>query len=86
MAAELPHARVDGFDIYMDQLPYLEGLPSNASFSHLDALGEIPDDLIGQHDIVHTRLLTLVVTSGNPEPLFGNLLSMLSMLRMILIL
>ena len=86
MAAELPHARVDGFNIYMDQLPYLEGLRSNASFSHLYVLGEIPDDLIWQYDIVYTRLLTLVVTSGNPEPPFGNLLSMLSMLCMILIL
>ena len=71
----MPNALVDGFDISMDQLPYLEGLPSNASFSHLDALGEISDDLIGQYDIVHTRLLTSVVTSGNPEPLFGNLSS-----------
>lgn len=71
----MTNALVDGFDISMDQLPYLEGLPSNEVFSHLDALGEISDDLIGQYDIVNTRLLTLVMTSGNPEPLFGNLSS-----------
>ena len=80
LAAELPDAQIDGFDISMDQLPSLKGLPSNVSFSHLDALGTIPDNLIGHYDIVHARLLTLALTTGNPGPLFRNLLSMLSTL------
>ncbi len=44
----------------------------------LDALGEIPEELVGMYDIVHLRLFQVVVTDGDPGPLLRNMLRMLS--------
>ena len=78
VAASLPHAHVDAFDISLDQLPSLDGPLDNVSFEYLNALADIPEELRGRYDIVHARLLSLAVTSGDPTLLFKNLLSMLS--------
>ena len=78
VASTLPNAHVDGFDISFDQLPSLEELPNNISFKKLDALGEIPSEFRERYDIVHCRMMSLAISSGDPTPLLENLLSMLS--------
>lgn len=43
---------------------------------HWDIFADLPDDMIGQYDHVHVRLLVLVL-DGNCQPVIGNLLKML---------
>ena len=45
---------------------------------HLDALGEIPEELIGVYDVVQLRLFQVVVKDNDPGPLLRNVVSMLS--------
>ena len=45
---------------------------------HLDALGEIPEHLLGVYDIVQLRLFQVVVRDNDPGPLLRNVLKMLS--------
>ena len=44
----------------------------------LDALGEIPEHLVGVYDIVQLRLFQVVVKDDDPGPLLRNMLKMLS--------
>ena len=44
----------------------------------LDALGEIPEHLIGIYDIVHLQLFQVVVKNNDPGPLLQNMLRILS--------
>ena len=48
------------------------------SIRHLDALGKIPQELIGIYDVVQLRLFQVVVKDGDPGPLLRNVISMLS--------
>ena len=43
----------------------------------INALEGLPEDLIGQFDLVHVRLFMFVVS--DPQPLLKNLIRMLSM-------
>ncbi|KAL8818343.1 MAG: hypothetical protein Q9191_007962, partial [Dirinaria sp. TL-2023a] len=76
----LPEAEVDGFDISLDQLPPQDHLPKNIKFGLLNILEDVPQQLQGRYDIVHCRMMSLVLTTGDPVPMFRNLLSMLSMI------
>ena len=74
-----PTARLSGFDISAAQFPPSEWLPPNLSFDTLDAFSTVPSGLIGQFDIVHLRMLIIVVQT--PEmftTLIRNAMSMLS--------
>ncbi|KAK2038881.1 umta methyltransferase family protein [Colletotrichum somersetense] len=53
--------------------PHQQWLPPNVRVRHLNILQDIPDDLIGKYDYVHTRLLVLVVESQDPRPIIRNL-------------
>ena len=44
----------------------------------LDALGEIPEHLVGMYDILQLRLFQVVVKDSDPGPLLRNMLKMLS--------
>ena len=39
---------------------------------------EVPEDLVEKFDVVHIRLVLLVIKDGNPVPLIQNLLKLLS--------
>lgn len=77
IASSLPQAQVDGFDISLDQLPPQDHLPENIKFDLLNILEDVPQHLQGRYDIVHCRMMSLVLTTGDPMPMFRNLLSML---------
>lgn len=44
----------------------------------LDALGDVPDELMGVYDVVQLRLFQVVVKDGDPGVLLRNVVSMLS--------
>lgn len=40
---------------------------------------EVPDEFIGYFDVVHVRLITVVVKNNDPRPILANLKKLLSM-------
>lgn len=78
LAKELPHARLDGFDISPLQFPHKNWLPPNVNLHELNALGKMPEELLGRYDIVHIGLVVLLVPGGDPTVLVDNILSLLS--------
>ncbi|KAL4935047.1 hypothetical protein BDV06DRAFT_217719 [Aspergillus oleicola] len=67
-----PSARVIGYDISESTFPLSEYWPPNVSFSALDCLGEVPEALVGQFDVVHLRMWALVIRGNNPSTLIRN--------------
>lgn len=77
VARELPNAQLHGFDIDLTQAPPKEWLPSNTRLRRWNVFDDVPDDLQGKYDIVHLRLLALVVENSDPRPIIRNLVQML---------
>lgn len=77
VSRQLPNAQLDGFDYDLRQAPHEKWLPSNVTMRHWNLFDEVPDDLVGKYDYVHTRLLVLVVESKNPRPIIRNLRKLL---------
>ena len=65
VSRQLPDAQLDGFDLVLRQVPHRKWLPANINFRFWNILEEIPDDLVGKYDYVHTRLLVTYY----PQPL-----------------
>lgn len=78
MSREHVSAQIDRFDISLDQCPPPEWLPPNISVRKLDILKPLPEELLGQYDIVHVRLFICVIRDDDPVPVLTNLLKMLS--------
>ncbi|KAF9772779.1 hypothetical protein IL306_009487 [Fusarium sp. DS 682] len=70
-------ARLDGFDIDDSKFLFAEDLPSNVKLSLGDVFEPIPENLVGQYDLVHVRLLMVALKAGDWEPVARNLLSLL---------
>lgn len=67
-----------GFDISPVHFPAPQNLPRNVKLGVLDAFAEnVPDEHIGQYDVVHVRVFTAVVKNNNPGPLIRNAFKML---------
>jgi len=77
VARELPMAQLDGFDNNLAQAPHSKWLPPSITMHYWNIFDDLPDDLIGKYDIVHVRLLVLVIEHGNPKPVIRNLFKML---------
>ena len=77
LARELPSARLDGFDIKLDQAPPSEWLPPNIHLRTWNVFDDVPEDMLGVYDVVHVRLLVLVVENSDPRPIVRNLSRML---------
>ena len=78
LAHELPTSvRMDGFDITLSQAPKKQWLPQNINMRVWNVFEALPEDLIGQFDIVHVRLLLLVIPSNNAVPVIQRLWKML---------
>jgi len=73
-----PEAQLDAFDVDLSQAPHHKWLPSNVSLRHWDMFTEVPEDLVAVYDVVHIRLVMLVLKDNNPVPLIQNLLKLLS--------
>ena len=77
MARELPNAQLHGFDIDLTQAPHPQWLPRNISLRSWNIFEDVPSDLIGKYDLVHVRLLVLVIPDGKPQSVLQNLFKML---------
>lgn len=77
VSRQLPEAQLDGFDLVLRQVPHQKWLPSNVNVRYWNILEDLPDDLVGKYDYVHTRLLVLIVEQKNPRSIIRNLRKML---------
>ena len=77
VAQALPNIRLDGFDISLAQCPPIQWLPPNISLRQWDLFSEPPQELRCQYDVVHVRLLFVVVQNEDPSPVIRNLMLLL---------
>ncbi|KAH8162763.1 hypothetical protein CIB48_g5482 [Xylaria polymorpha] len=62
LSSRLPQTvRLEGLDISLEATTPKEWVPSNVSFREWDFKQDPPEDLVGQYDVVHLRLLILVL-------------------------
>ncbi|GIJ84793.1 hypothetical protein Asppvi_003644 [Aspergillus pseudoviridinutans] len=69
--------RLDGFDIDLTNAPPPEWLPSPITLRQLNIFDNIPSYLRGKYDVVHLRLLVLVVQNSDPLPIIHKVHQML---------
>lgn len=77
VARDLPTAQLDGFDINLAQAPLQQWLPPNVKLRDWNVFDEVPHELLGKYDIIHVRLLILVVENSDPRPIIRKLIKML---------
>ncbi|PQE27514.1 UMTA methyltransferase family protein [Rutstroemia sp. NJR-2017a BBW] len=77
VAREIPAATVFGLDIDLSKAPHEEWLPSNLSLRKWNLFEEVPEDLLGKFDLIHVRLLVLVIENSDPTPLLRNIMKLL---------
>ena len=78
IAQTFTSAHIDGFDIDLQQCPPAEWLPSNVTLREWDIFSStISPALESTYDVVHIRLLLLVVQDNDPRPVLRNALRML---------
>ena len=73
----LQDAQLDGFDINLSQCPPVPWLPVNIRLRVMDMFEDVPADLVEKYDIVHVRLVLLVVPNNDPRSIIRNLFKML---------
>ncbi|THV46103.1 hypothetical protein BGAL_0416g00040 [Botrytis galanthina] len=72
-----PAARLDGFDISLDQCPPSPWLPANTNLHTWDVYKEPPKQFQETFDIVHVRLITVAIKNNDPRPVLANLRKLL---------
>ncbi|KAI1170960.1 S-adenosyl-L-methionine-dependent methyltransferase [Nemania sp. FL0916] len=78
LSSRLPaSARLDGLDVSLEATTPTEWLPSNVSFREWDIKQEPPEDLVGQYDIVHVRLLIFVLLDDEIPSVLQRLMKLL---------
>ncbi|OOG00303.1 hypothetical protein ASPCADRAFT_38739 [Aspergillus carbonarius ITEM 5010] len=77
LAKELPNATLDGLDMTLEKAPAAEWLPANITLREWNMNDEVPPELVGQFDVVHLRLLFIVVENGDPSPIIRKVTRML---------
>ena len=78
LTRELPHARIDGFDISDEQYPPEKWYGPNVALSKLDIFKPLPEELKGKYDVVHLRFFMAVAVDDNVQIVIRNLKDMLS--------
>lgn len=73
VAQQLPHAHLDGYDINLAQCPPIQWLPKNVRLREWDLFNEPSEEMLGAYDVVHVRLLFVVVRDSDPRPIIRNL-------------
>lgn len=77
VAQEHPMAQVQGFDIDLSQAPPQEWLPPNVSLRRWNIFDDPPEKMLGTYDLVHVRLLVLMLTDVDPQPVIRRFFSLL---------
>ena len=68
--------KLEGFDISLEATTLSGHLPPNVSFRKWDIKQSPPEDLVGQYDIVHIRLLIFVLLDDDIPKILQNLPSL----------
>lgn len=66
-----------GFDISLDQVAAQPWLPQNIHMHTWNLFQEPPPQFLGYFDVVHVRLVTVVVRNNDPRPVLENLAKIL---------
>ncbi|KAL8722858.1 MAG: hypothetical protein Q9225_000745 [Loekoesia sp. 1 TL-2023] len=74
---EVGDAHLDGFDLSLEQCPPLAWLPPLMSLTQWDIYSPVPLPFKERYDVVHIRLLLLVVRDNDPTPILRNVFEML---------
>ncbi|KAJ5493302.1 hypothetical protein N7539_002048 [Penicillium diatomitis] len=77
LSRELPTATLDGYDVDLSNSPPREWLPERLHLHHWDLFTPVPDHMVGKYDVVHLRLLILVVQNSDPTPVIQNVARLL---------
>lgn len=77
VSRELPGAQLDGLDLDLTRAPHRRWLPPNINLGHWDMFGEVPPELLGKYDLVHIRLLILVLSGVDLSKPLANFLKLL---------
>ncbi|KAJ5094156.1 hypothetical protein N7456_010017 [Penicillium angulare] len=72
-----PSTELHGFDISLDQVGPKPWLPANIHMHTWNIFENVPDEFVGFFDIVHVRLITVVVKNNDPRPILANLRKLL---------
>lgn len=67
-----------GFDISLDQVGPKPWLPANIRMHTWNLFEEPPEEFVGYFDVVHVRLITVVVRDNDPRPVLASLTKLLS--------
>lgn len=77
VAREIPTAQVDGTDNDLTKAPHASWLPDNVTMHSWDIFQDPPSNLVGQYDLVHVRLLVLVLSGLDAKPVLRRMLQLL---------
>ena len=66
-----------GFDISLDQVVAGNWLPGNIHMHTWNIFDEPPEKFLGYFDVVHVRLITVVVKNDDPRSVLANLTKLL---------
>ncbi|KAI5926282.1 hypothetical protein F4810DRAFT_656256 [Camillea tinctor] len=66
-----------GFDISLDQVGPKAWLPANIRMHTWNVFEDPPSQFVGYFDVVHVRLITVVVKNNDPRPVLANLAKLL---------
>lgn len=72
-----------GFDISLDQVGTKAWAPGNIKFHTWDIFDEPPAQFVEYFDVVHVRLITVVVRENDPRPILSSLAKLLSESRVL---
>lgn len=78
LSNHLPEAQLDGLDITLKTLPPKGWIPPNVNFREWNVREPVPEDLVGQYDIVHVRYLCLVLSNDEVSSVLENVTKLLS--------
>jgi hypothetical protein len=83
LSREVPSTTtIHGFDIDLSQCPPPSSFPPNVKITKWDMFTPPPAELVGTFDVVHLRLVTLVIKNNDPTALITNVAQLLSMFEL----
>lgn len=77
VAREHSTAQIDAVDLSLSKAPHQGWLPSNITLREWNLFHEVPEDMLEKYDLIHVRLLVLVVENEDPTPILRSLKKML---------
>ncbi|CAL5866787.1 uncharacterized protein PFLUO_LOCUS997 [Penicillium psychrofluorescens] len=76
VSRQFPHSQLDGLDIDLTQAPHPKWLPANVHLHSWDIFTDVPAGLEAKYDLLHVRLLVLVLSGLDPMPVLRHFLQL----------